>query len=70
MDPPDPLTMLHNPVPIVGVFPARVVLASPHISDPVWSDPALATVGFWLKVTVTSSVEVVQGELIMVQRNI
>ena len=69
MDPPDPLTMLHNPVPVAGVFPARVVLESPHISDPVWSGPALATVGFWLKVTATSSVEVVQGELIMVQRN-
>ena len=69
MDPPDPLTILHNPVPVAGVFPASVVLVSPHISDPVWSGPALATVGFWLKVTVTSSVEVVQGELIMVHRN-
>ena len=69
MDPPDPLTMLHNPVPIVGVFPARVVLVSPHISDPVWSDPAVATVVFWLKVTVTSSDEAAQGELLIVQRN-
>ena len=68
-DPPDPLTMLHDPVPAAGVLPARVVLVRPHTADPVWSAPALATVGFWLKVIVTSSVVAVQGELLMVQRS-
>jgi hypothetical protein len=61
--------MLHVPVPAEGVLPARVVLVSPHSADPVWSAPAFATVGFWLKVTVTSSVEAVQGGLLIVQRN-
>jgi hypothetical protein len=35
IDPPDPLTILHDPVPTEGVFPARVVLVSPHMADPV-----------------------------------
>jgi len=69
MDPPDPLTMLHDPEPVTGVLPARVVLISPHMVSPVWSAPAFAVVGFWLKVTVTSSVEAGHGELLMVQRN-
>jgi len=68
MDPPDPLTMLHDPVPTEGALPARVALVNPHMDDPVWSDPALDTVGFLLKVIVTSSVEAVQGELLIVQR--
>ena len=68
-DPPDPLTILHDPVPDVGVLPASVVLARPQSVDPVWSVPAFAAVGFWLKVIVTSSVEAEQGELLMVQRN-
>ena len=61
--------MLHDPVPAEGVFPASVVLVSPHIVAPVWSAPAFAVVGPWLKVIVTSSEEAVQGELLMVQRN-
>jgi hypothetical protein len=69
MDPPDPLTMLHDPAPVAGVLPARVVLISPHMVSPVWSVPAFAAVGFRLKATVTSSVEAAQGELLMVQRN-
>jgi hypothetical protein len=68
MDPPDPLTMLHEPVPAVGVLPASVVLVTPHMADPVWSVPAFATVGLWVKLIVTSSLEAVQGELVMVQR--
>jgi len=68
MDPPDPLTMLHDPVPTEGALPARVALVNPHMDDPVWSDPALDTVGVLLKVIVTSSVEAVQGELLIVQR--
>ena len=46
MLPPAPDTMLQAPVPIVGVLPARVVLVSPHIVALVWSEPALAVVGF------------------------
>jgi hypothetical protein len=33
--PPDPLTTLHCPIPIAGVFPASVVEVSPHIEAPV-----------------------------------
>jgi hypothetical protein len=69
IDPPDPLTVLHDPVPAVGVLPASVVLVRLQSVDPVWSVPAFAVVGFWLKVTVTSSVEAVQGGLLIVQRN-
>jgi hypothetical protein len=69
IDPPDPLIMLHDPVPAEGVLPASVVLVRPQSVEPVWSVPAFAVVGFWLKVTVTSSVEAVQGGLLMVQRN-
>jgi hypothetical protein len=70
MFPPVPETMLHEPVPIDGVLPARVVLVIPHMVEPTWSGPALAGVGFCWKVIVTSSAEVVQGELLMVQRSI
>lgn len=35
MDPPDPLTILHAPVPTAGVLPARVVVVRPHRTDPV-----------------------------------
>ena len=34
-DPPDPLTILQDPVPAAGVLPVRVVLVSPHIAAPV-----------------------------------
>jgi hypothetical protein len=68
IDPPEPLSMLHDPVPAAGVLPARVVLVTPHSADPVWSGPAFAVVGFWVKVIVTSSVDAVHGELLMVQR--
>jgi len=68
MDPPDPLTMLHDPVPTEGALPARVGTGQSAHGRSVWSDPALDTVGFLLKVIVTSSVEAVQGELLIVQR--
>ena len=35
MVPPDPLTMLHDPVPAEGVLPARVALVRPHMTEPV-----------------------------------
>ena len=44
--PPVPLTMLHAPVPTVGVFPARVTDVNPQVADPVWSEPALEVEGF------------------------
>ena len=67
--PPDPLTMLQLPVPIVGVFAASVVDVSPHIPEPVWSGPALAVVGDCSNVIVTLSVEDVQGEFAIVHFN-
>ena len=68
--PPVPDIMLHDPVPIVGEFPASVVLVSPHIEAPTWSAPAIAVVGFCWKVIVTSSVDAVHGLLLIVHLNI
>ena len=42
--PPVPLTMLHAPVPTVGVFAANVVLVTPQRLS--WSGPAFEAVGF------------------------
>ena len=67
--PPKPLTTLHIPVPTVGVFAAKVTVDVPQAVRPVWSAPALATVGLWLNVTFTSSVKVVQDALEIVQRS-
>jgi hypothetical protein len=66
--PPVPETIVHNPVPIVGVLPVRAVLVRAHIDAPIWSAPAFETVGFCWKVTVTSSKEAVQGLLLIVHR--
>ena len=44
--PPVPLTMLHEPIPTVGVLPAKVTEVNPQVEAPVWSGPALAVVGF------------------------
>ena len=41
-EPPVPDTILQAPVPIVGLFPARVTCVSPHVTEPVWSVPAEA----------------------------
>src|SRR5690606_6044737 len=49
--PPEPLTMVHSPVPTSGVLPAR--LTGPH--DGGESAPALATVGASSNVIATSS---------------
>lgn len=54
--PPVPLTMLHTPVPIVGVLAAKVTCVKPQVAAPVWSGPALAAVGLRLNVILTSSV--------------
>lgn len=63
---PGPLTCVHVPVPMLGALAAIVAL----VPQRFWSGPALARVGFWLKVMVTSSVEAVQGELLTVQRSV
>ncbi len=41
----EPDIILHAPVPIDGLFPAKVTLVNPQVDNPVWSAPALA-VGF------------------------
>jgi hypothetical protein len=43
--PPVPDMILHAPVPTAGVLAARVTVVRPHVDAPVWSGPALATVG-------------------------
>jgi hypothetical protein len=50
------------PVPTVAVFPARVAVAA----QTAWSEPAAEVVGAAFLVMTTSSVEAVQGELLMV----
>lgn len=62
---PEPLTNVQVPVPVVGVLPANVTL----VLQILWSGPALAAVGRPFIVIVTSFVDEVQGELLMVQRN-
>ena len=65
-EPPAPLMMLQAPVPTVGVFAAKVT----DVPHTVWSGPALAVVGPADMVITTSSVEAVQGELLIVQRKV
>ena len=64
--PPAPETMLQEPVPTEGVFPAKVV----EVPQMFWSGPAFATVGLAVKVITTSSNEAVQGAFEIVQRSI
>ena len=65
-EPPAPEIIVQVPVPLVGVFAARVVLVTPH--KLTWSAPAFAVVGLLLKVIVTSSVLATHGALAIVQR--
>jgi len=69
MLPPEPEIILQLPMPVEGVFAARVVVVRPHIEAPVWSGPALAVVGTWANVIVTSSEDELHGGLLIVQRN-
>ena len=43
--PPEPLWILHAPVPIVAELAARATDVSPQVEEPVWSSPAAAVVG-------------------------
>ena len=54
---PLPLMTVHNPVPIVAVFPAKVAL----VPQTVWFGPATATVGIVTPVIVTWLVDAGQG---------
>jgi hypothetical protein len=67
--PPVPLTIVHWPVPTEGELPASVVDIIPPVDEAFWSAPALAAVGFRLKVISTSSVETPHGLLDIVHRN-
>jgi hypothetical protein len=40
--PPDPLLIVHVPVPIEGVFPERVTVVNPQVTELVISVPAFA----------------------------
>ena len=55
---PTPLTKVHVPVPVVGVFPAIVAV----VEQTVWFGPAAAVVGAVTPVIVTVDEEGVQGE--------
>jgi hypothetical protein len=68
--PPAPDTMLHAPVPKVGVLAASVTLVKPQVAAPVWSGPALDVVGALLNVITTSSVDAVHGLFDIVHRKV
>ena len=59
---PGPLTCAQAPVPVVGVFPAKVAV-SPQTD---WSVPAFAVVGVPFTIMLIWSVELVQGGFEMV----
>ena len=65
-DPPVPDTTLQAPVPETGVFAVIATVAPQEFL----SAPALAIVGPVVKVTTTSSVDVLQGVFEVVQRNV
>lgn len=61
-----PLTMLHVPVPVVGVLPPSPVVVPPL--QIVCGPPTVAAVGAGLTVIVTFAVDAVHGALLMVHR--
>lgn len=63
---PAPDTTVHNPVPIAGVFPARVV--EPGATQMFWFGPAVAVVGSGSTVITTSSNTNPQVPLVIVHR--
>jgi hypothetical protein len=64
--PPTPVTILHIPVPTIGVFPAKVA----EVPQIIWSGPALALVGLAVRLMTTSSIEAAQGAFAIVQRKV
>ena len=66
IEPPVPETIVQVPVPEVAGFPVRLVTEP----QTIWSAPAAATVGAPVKVITTSSNDVGQGELVIVQRRV
>jgi hypothetical protein len=66
MLPPAPETIVQRPVPTVGVLPTKVAV----VEQTVWSGPAFGVVGLPVSVITTSSVDGVQGALLMVQRKV
>ena len=60
---PVPAVTVHNPVPTIGVFAAKVAVAA----QMVWSVPALDTVGSWSTFIVIASALGVQVPLVIVQ---
>ncbi len=66
IDPPAPETMLQDPVPTVGVLPARVT----EVAQTVWSGPAFEVLGLAASEINTSSVEGVQGAFEIVHRSV
>lgn len=65
--PPVPLTILQLPMPTLAVLAASVTVVDPQVVAPVWSGPALATVGKGVTVIATDDEEAVQGALLIVQ---
>ena len=69
-EPPVPDTIDHAPVPVTGVFAASVTVVNPQVADVFWSGPALAIVGDWLNLMITSSVVGVQTPFVIVHLNV
>ena len=63
---PGPLTWLQAPEPTIGALPAIV----PLVPQNVLAGPALAVVGFGLKLTTMSLVEAGQDGAVIVQRSV
>ena len=49
--PPAPLEILQLPVPIPGVFAARITEVNPQVAALIWSGPAAAAVGLAFTIT-------------------
>jgi hypothetical protein len=62
-----PATTLQVPIPVVGLFPAKLVVVTLHKP---WSGPALAAVGNASMVIVTSSDEDAHAPLLIVHLNV
>lgn len=59
---PEPETKTQIPVPLVGLFPAKVAVAVPVVAHKVCDGPAFAAEGAALIVIVLSEIEAAQEE--------